>query len=172
MKKAIKFPLVLGIVALCSGLLLSGTYNLTKNTIIEHKVERQTSALKNLFSKISDSDELTLNDEDTEKGITSAIKVISENKTYYTYQITFADLQGGEETSFILVLDSNGAIYKLEFVTLGDNYASKYNNDNFKNSIVGVTSIGKDLIVTGATNTGTPMFEAINQAFDNYGRVK
>ena len=172
MKKAIKFPLVLGVVALCSGLLLAGTYTLTKNTITQHKVERQTSALKGLFSKIDNSDELALNDQDKEKGITSAIKVVSGGTTYYTYQITFADLQGAEETSFILVLNDNGTVNKIHFVSLGDSYAQKYNTDDFKTIIVNVSEIGTDLIVTGATNTGKPMFESINQAFDNYRRVK
>jgi hypothetical protein len=42
MRQIIKFPLVLGAVALCSGLLLAGTYNLTEQTIRENKIERQT----------------------------------------------------------------------------------------------------------------------------------
>ena len=91
MKKFIKFPLVLGLVALCSGVLLSGVYNLTETTIRENKVERQTSALKDLFSSISDSEELTLSEEDIAAGITTAIKVVSESTTYYTYQISFLD---------------------------------------------------------------------------------
>ena len=41
-----------------------------------------------------------------------------------------------------------------------------------KNSLIGKSLLGKDLIISGATYTGTTMFEAINQAFDNYGRVK
>ena len=172
MKKIVRFPLVLGIVALCSGLLLAGTYNLTEKTIRENKVERQTAALKGLFEKIDDSDELELNDKDLEKGITSGVKVISDNKTYYTYQITINDLQGAEETSFILVLNDGGAIDQIEFISLGDTYAEKYKSDQFEKDIKGITLIGQDMILTGATNTGIPLFEAINQAIDNYGRVK
>ena len=172
MKQIIKFPLVLGAVALCSGLLLAGTYNLTEKTIRENKIERQTSALKQLFEKIDDSDELALSDIDKEKGITNAVKVVSNGATYYTYQITFADLQGAEKTSFILVLNNTGAIDKIEFVSLGDTYVEKYQKDKFKESIKNITLIGEDMIETGATKTGIPMFEAINQAFDNYRRVK
>lgn len=172
MKKIIRFPLVLGVVALCSGLLLAGTYNLTEKTIRENKVERQTAALKGLFDKIDDSDELALDDMDKEKGITNGVKIVSGGKTYYAYQITFEDLQGAEKTSFILVLNDKGAIENLKFVSLGDTYAEKYNSDKFVNSIKDITLIGKDMITTGATNTGIPMFEAINQAIDNYGRVK
>lgn len=172
MKKIVKFPLVLGIVALCSGLLLAGTYNLTEKTIKENKIERQTAALKGLFEKIDDSESLELSENDKEKGITNAVKVVSNNNTYYAYQITIEDLQGAEETSFVLVLNNVGAIEMIEFVSLGDTYAEKYNTDKFESNIKGITLIGEDMIVTGATNTGIPLFESINQAFDNYGRVK
>ena len=172
MKKFIKFPLVLGLVALCSGALLSGVYNLTETTIRENKVERQTSALKGLFSSISDSEELTLSEEDIAAGITTAIKVVSEGKNYYTYQITFLDNYDAGESSFILVIDSNGKVSDLKFVSTIDNYAKKYANEDFKKSIIGMKKVGEDLIVTNATCTGEPMLIAVNQALDNYGRVK
>lgn len=172
MKKFIKFPLVLGIVALCSGALLSGVYNLTETTIRENKVERQTSALKNLFTSISDSEEIELSQEDIDAGITAAIKVVSKGKTYYTYQISFLDDYDSGESSFILVVDSNGKVSDLEFVSTIDNYAKKYATEDFKKSIIGMTKVGEDLIVTGATFTGEPMLIAVNQALDNYGRAK
>ena len=52
MNKYVKFPLVLGLVALVSGALLSGTYALTKDRIEQGRAERQTGALSDLFDKI------------------------------------------------------------------------------------------------------------------------
>ena len=172
MKRFIKFPLVLGVVALCSGALLAGVYKLTEDTIRENKVERQTSALKGLFSSISDSEELAINEDDTNAGITAAIKVESKGETYYTYQITVLDDYDAGESSFILVIDEDGKVSDIEFVSTADNYAKKYATDDFKESVIGMTKVGKDLIVTGNTFTGEPILKSINQALDNYGRVK
>ena len=172
MKRFIKFPLVLGIVALCSGSLLAGVYHLTEDTIRENRIERQTSALKNLFSSISDSKEIALNEEDDNAGITTAIKITSNGKEYYTYQITFTDDYDAGESSFILVVDSDGKVSDIEFVSLIDNYAKKYDTEEFKESVIGMTKVGQDLIITGSTYTGEPLLKSINQALDNYGRTK
>ena len=56
MKKYIKLPLVLGSVALVSGALLAGTYNLTKERIEQGAIDRQTSAINDLFDKIDNKE--------------------------------------------------------------------------------------------------------------------
>ena len=53
MNKYVKYPLVLGLVALISGALLSGTYHLTKEKIEQGRIDRQTSAINDMFATIT-----------------------------------------------------------------------------------------------------------------------
>lgn len=55
MKNYIKYPLVLGSIALCSGLLIGGLYVLTSPTIMNNIAREEEAALVSIYSSSSDT---------------------------------------------------------------------------------------------------------------------
>ena len=94
MKRYVRFPLVLGVVALVSGALLSGTYHLTKEKIEQGKLARQTGAIGDLFSVIDSQEIVEVKDDFKSQGVESIVKVVSNGKEYNCYTISFNDGKG------------------------------------------------------------------------------
>jgi len=171
--KMIKYPLILGTIALIAGLLLALVYNVTAPVIEKNKNKRENAIVLEMFgesAKISDiSDSLT--DEEKEKGIYAVLKVVSGG-TYYVYKVNVADAFDGDESSFVVAISSSGAISKLKFTSTGDSYASKYASDSYVNSIKGKNGLSTSSdAVSGATKTGKPIIESINAAIAHQGGV-
>ena len=82
MNKFVKYPLVLGVIALISAGLLSGTYHLTKDRIELSRIERQTSAINDMFKTIDSRTLLDVPAEFAAEGIESIIEVESKGKKY------------------------------------------------------------------------------------------
>lgn len=163
MNKYVKFPLVLGLVALVSGALLSGTYQLTKDKIEAGKAERQTGALNDLFSKIDSNEVLEVPADFVSKGVKSIVKVISNGQEYKCFTITFKDSVGGDEGTIIIALDKNAKVYGVKFVSAGDSYMSKYNNDEY---LAKVVDNNKFDAISGATFTSNDLNAVLKIAVD------
>ena len=171
--RMVKYPLILGTIALIAGLLLALIYNITAPVIEKNKNKRENAVVVEMFGdsvKIEDNSS-SLNDIDKSAGITAALKVNS-NGTYYVYKITFNDSFDGDQSSFVVALDSSGKVYKLKFTAVGDSYANKYSTSGYETSVVGKESLTSNDVVNGATKTGNSVVEAINAAIAHQGRVK
>ena len=169
--KMIKYPVILGTIALIAGLLLALVYNVTAPVIEKNRNKRENAVVLEMFgdsAKIIDNSE-SLTKEDKDAGITSALKV---NSSYYVYKITFADSFDGDESSLVVALDSTGKIYKLKFTETGDSYASSYNTSSYESSVKGKNNLTSSDTVSGATKTGNSVVKAINAAIAHKGRVK
>lgn len=164
MNKYIKYPLVLGLVALISGSLLAGTYHLTKDKIAQAKFERQTSAINDLFEKIDKKELVEVPDVFKQKGVDTIVKVTSNNKVYNCYTINSKDGAGGDEFSVIIALDSNAKVFGVKILS-GDNYISKYNNESYLASVVKNNKFDS---IVGATITAGDLNEALELAIDCY----
>lgn len=172
--KMIKYPLILGSIALVAGLLLALVYNVTAPIIEKNKNKRENATVVEMFgenAKITDISD-GLKEEDKERGITSVLKVESKGSNYYVYKITIEDSFDGDESSYVVAVDDSGKIAKLRFTSTGDNYASKYASDGFVSSIIGKSELSDSDVVSGATKTGESIIEAINAALNHEGRSK
>ena len=163
MNKYIKFPLVLGSVALASGTLLATTYQLTKDAIAQGIIDRQTSAINDLFETIDSKELLEIPTDFASKGVNSIVKVKSEGKDYYCYTIEFKDSVGGDKGSVIVALTSDAKVYGVKFVSTGDAYMAKYNDETYLASVV--TNDGFDAI-SGASLTGNDLNMVLKIAKD------
>lgn len=163
MKKYIKLPLVLGIVALVSGTLLATTYNLTKDTIEAGKIDRQTSAINDLFTNIESKELVEVPEAFKQKGIETIVKVKSNKKEYHCYTINFKDSLGGDASSIIIALDSDAKIYGVKFVSTGDSYMSKYNNDTYLANVVKNNQFD---LISGASVSGNDLKDVLKLAID------
>lgn len=171
--KMAKYPLILGLIAFIAGLLLALVYNVTAPIIEKNTNKRENAIILEMFgesSKITNISD-TLNEEEKGKGIYAALKVQSSG-IYYVYKISTADAFDGDESSYVVAIDSNGKVCKIEFTTAGDSYASGYASDSYESSIKGKTSLSDSDVVSGATKTGKPIIAAINAAISHKGRVR
>lgn len=169
MKKYVKFPLVLGIVALVSGALLAGTYNLTKDKIEQGKIDRQTSAINDLFTSIDSKEVVEVPSEFKSQGVDSIVKVKSKGKEYNCYTITFKDSVGGDQSTVIIALDSKAKVYGVKFLTIGDSYLSKYNNKEYFAKVV---KNNKFDAISDATMTGNDLNKVLKIAVNCFkGKV-
>ena len=171
--KMIKYPLILGIIALIAGLLLALVYNVTAPIIETNKNKRENATIIEVFGENAQIENISenLNDDDKEKGIDNAYIVESSGKKYYVYDITIKDGVGSDNSSALLALD-NGKIYTLKFITIGDDYAKTYDSKSYIDSIVNEDSLASSDVIGGATLTGEYVVESINAASAHYGRVK
>lgn len=172
--KMVKYPLILGVIALVAGLLLALVYNVTAPIIEENKMKRENAIVIEMFGEnvsITDISD-TLNSDEKNIGIYSSLKVKSGSKTYYVYKVTFADSFDGDESSYVVAIDSSSKIYKLRFTSTGDSYASKYASESYQNKVEGKGSltINSDK-VSGATATGRSIVDSINATIAHKGRV-
>lgn len=171
--KMVKYPLILGLIAFIAGLLLALVYNVTAPVIEKNKNKRENAIVLEMFgenAKITNISD-TLNDEEKNKGIYAVLKVQSSG-IYYVYKITTADAFDGDQSTYVVAIDSNGKIHKIEFTATGDSYASGYASDDYESSIKGKTSLSDSDVVSGATKTGKPIIAAINAAISHKGRVR
>lgn len=162
MNKYVKYPLVLGLVALVSGSLLAGTYELTKDKIEQGKIDRQTSAINDLFTKIDNKELVEVPTDFATKGINTIVKVTSSGQIYNCYTITMKDSVGGDEFSLIIALDKNAKVYGVKIIS-GDSYLSKYNSSEYFATVV---KNNKFDAISGATLTGGDLNEALKLAVD------
>ena len=163
MNKYVKFPLVLGTAALLSGALLATTYQLTKEKIEQGAIDRQGGAINDLFETIDKKEVLEVPSDYASRGVTSIVKVTSDGKDYNCYTINFKDSVGGDEGSVIIVLDSSAKVYGVKFVTTGDSYMAKYNDETYLASVV---NNDKFDAIGGATLTGNDLNNVIKIAKD------
>ena len=171
--KMVKYPLILGLVALFAGLLLALVYNITSPIIEENKIKRENEVIIEMFGddvKIEDIS-TTLKDAEKSAGITSALKTIDSGKTYYVYKVTFADEFDGDESSYVMAVDSNGKVYKFKFTLSADDWAGKYDKTAYINSIIGKASLNDNDIISGASGTGKALIKSVNAAIAHKGRV-
>ena len=172
--KMIKYPVILGVIALVAGLLLALVYNITNPIIEENKIKRENAIVIEMFDDDIGIEDIsdTLNDEEKSFGIYSSLKVTSKGKKYYVYKVSIKDSFDGDESSYVIAIDSSSKIYKLKFTSVGDSYASKYNNDSYVNKIEGKgkLTVNSDT-VSGATATGKTITQSINATIDHKGRV-
>jgi len=171
--KMIRYPLILGLIALIAGLLLALVYNVTAPIIEQNATKRENATIVEMFgedAKIEDISD-TLNSDDTSKGVDNVYIVKSESKEYYVYKITIQDGVHDDDSNAIVAL-KNGKIYTLKFTKVGDNYAGAYNTNNYINGIVNKGSLTNSDVVSGNTATGVNVIESINAAIAHYGRVK
>ena len=104
--KMIKYPLILGTIALVAGLLLALVYNITAPVVEENKVKRENAIVIEIFgddAKIEDVSS-TLTNIETSEGIYSVLEVTDSGKKYYVYKVTFADAYDGDKSSYVLVM--------------------------------------------------------------------
>lgn len=163
MKKYFKFPLVLGTVALVSGALLATTYNLTKDKIEQGKIDRQTSAVNDLFETIDSKELVEVPQEFASKGVKTIVKVKSNNKEYNCYTIDFKDGLGGESGTIIISLDSEAKVHGVKFISTGDSYMAKYNDETY---LATVAKNNKFDIISGASVTGGDLNDILKIAVD------
>ncbi len=172
-KRLIKYPLILGLVALVAGLLLALVYNVTAPVIEKNKNKRENAIVLEMYgddAKIEDISD-TLKEEETSKGIYAVLKVTSDGNDYYVYKINVKDAFDGDESSFAVGI-SDGKISKLKFVSTGDSYAGMYSTGDFSSAITGKSEVSDSDVVTGATKTGEPIIESIQASLGHYGRNK
>ena len=169
--KMIKYPVILGVIALIAGLLLALVYNITEPIIEKNKNKRENAIVIEMFGddvKINDISN-TLTKVESDKGIYAVLKVEYSGSNYYVYKVTVADAFDGDESSFVVAIDNEGKVYKLEFTSAGDSYASKYATDSYETSIKGKEELSDSDTVGGATKTGKPIIESINAAIAHKG---
>lgn len=171
--KMIKYPLILGLIALVSGLLLALVYNITAPIIEDNTNKRENAAILEIFGEDAEIENISnkLNSEDNKKGLNNAYIVKSNNKSYYVYKITVKDGVGNDDSSAVVALDS-GKIHTLKFITIGDDYAKTYDSKSYIDRIAGKDSLTDNDVVGDATYTGEYLIEAITAAIDHQGRVK
>lgn len=172
--KMIKYPFILGLVALVAGLLLAIVYNVTKPVIDKNTMKRENAAIVEMLGdNISIEDKTSLvSKEENNKGINNYYKVTRETTIYYVYKLTVADGVGSDDSSCVVALDSNGKLYKIKFTVTGDAYAQKYADDSYLNGLNDKANLGSDDIVSGATSTGNNFISVINEAISHNGRNK
>jgi Na+-translocating ferredoxin:NAD+ oxidoreductase RnfG subunit len=169
----VKYPLILGVIALVAGLLLALVYNITAPIIENNANKRENAVILEIFgddveiNNISDE----LNKSDQNKGLKNAYTVKSAGKEYYVYKITIKDGVGSDDSSAIVAL-RNGKIYTFKLTSIGDDYARKYDSDNYVNGIENKGSLTNGDVVSGSTLTGVYVVDVINAAIAHYGRVK
>ena len=169
MNKYVKFPLVLGLVALVSGALLSGTYHLTKDKIEQGRIDRQTSAINDLFTTISSKSVVEIPVEFASKGISSIVEVVSAGKTYKCYTVNYKDAADGDPISVIIALNESGKVHGVKFVTVDSYIRSNYNNETYLATVV---KNDKFDAVTNATVTAGDLNAALKLAKDCFkGKV-
>jgi len=166
-------------VALVSGTLLAATYQLTKEKIEQGVIDRQTSAINDLFNTIEHKELIEVPSEFATKGVQTIVKVESEGKEYNCYTISFKDGVGGDEGVIIIALDSDAKVYGVKFVTTGDSYMAKYNDDTYLASVVNndkFDAIGGATVTAGDLNKvlslakecfGGKIVEPIDELFEN-----
>lgn len=171
--KMLRYPLILGAVALIAGLLLALVYNITAPIIEKNTNKRENAAIIEIFGENAKIENIsdTIEDKDSSKGVNNAYIVKSSGKTYYVYKVTIKDGVGSDNSAAILAL-SNGKIHTLKLTSVGDDYARKYNNDSYITGIKNKGSLSDSDVVSGATATGVYVVESINAAIAHYGRVK
>ena len=171
--KFIKYPLILGGIALVAGLLLAFVYNFTLPIIEKNANKREIAVVIEMFGENAKITYMTntLNDSTKSKGIYSVLKVVSGG-TYYVYKISVNDSFDGDESSFVVAIDNSGKIFKMEFSQTGDSYASKYASDSYLSSIKGKTNLSDSDVVSGATKTGEPIIDAVNAAIMHKGGIR
>lgn len=173
--KMIKYPIILGLIALVAGLLLALVYNTTYPVIDENKVKRENAIVIEMFgddAKIEDVSN-TLTDTETSLGIYSVLKVTDSGKNYYVYKVTFADAYDGDKSSYVLTLTSAGKIYDLTFTAAGDNYASGYAEEDYSDDVIGKGSLSINIDkIGGATATGRSFIDSVNASIQHQGGIK
>ena len=173
--KMVKYPLILGTIALVAGLLLALVYNITAPVIEENKVKRENAIVIEMFgddAKIEDISD-TLTEVETKEGIYSVLKVTDSGKKYYVYKVTFADAYDGDKSSYVLTLTSAGKIYDLTFTAAGDSYASGYASEDYSEDVKGKGSLSINADkVGGATATGKSFVASVNTAIKHQGGIK
>lgn len=171
--KLIRYPLILGIIAVIAGLLLAVVYNVTSPIIEKNANKRENAVILEVFGEDAKIENIStsLNADELDSGVNNAYEVKSEGKTYYVYKLTIKDGVGSDDSAAIVALQ-NGKIYTLKITSAGDSYANLYASNSYLNKIKGKTSLADSDVVTGASDTGDNVVAAINAAIAHYGRVK
>lgn len=173
--KMVKYPLILGLIALVAGLLLALVYNVTYPVIEENRIKRENAVVIEMFGEDASISDVSQTLTDTEKslGVYASLKVTSKSKKYYVYKVNFEDSFDGDVSSYIVAIDSSNKIYKFKFTSAGDSYASKYSSEDYASKIEGKGSlaINKDK-VSGATATGKSIVDSINAVIEHAKGVK
>ena len=171
--KMIKYPLILGVIALISGLLLSLVYNVTAPIIEKNAYNRETAAIIEIFGEDAEIKNVsdTLTQDDTDSGLNNVYTVNSNSKLYHVYKITVKDGVGSDDSSALVAL-INGEVHTLKFISVGDDYAKTYDSKSYIDSIVGKDSLDNSDTIGGATYTGEYLIIALNAAIAHQGRVK
>ena len=158
MNKYVKYPLVLGLVALISGALLSGTYHLTKDKIEQGRIDRQTSAINDLFTNITRKELLEVPEEFKAKGIETIVEVESDSKVYKCYTVSYKDAADGDPITVIIALNDAGKVHGVKFVTVDSYIKTNYNNEEYL-----ATVVAKDKFdaVSNATASATDLNDAL-----------
>ena len=161
MNKYIKFPLVLGTVALISGALLATTYQLTKEKIEQGVIDRQTNVITDLFEKIDSKTLLDVDENFSQKGVSSIIEVVSDGNVYKCYTINYKDGADGENISVIIALDSDAKVYGVKFINVDSYVSDYYNNEEYLASVVENDNFD---VITDATKTANDLNKALKIA--------
>ena len=171
--KMVKYPLILGVVALVAGLLLALVHNITAPVIEKNAIKRENAAILEIFGEDIELENISedISDEEKSKGVNNAYIVESEGKEYYVYKITIKDGVHSDDSAAIVALQ-NGKIHTLKFTSVGDEYAKVYDTKSFVGSIVNKGSLSSSDVISGCTATGSNLVESVNAAIAHYGRVK
>lgn len=167
MNKYIKFPLVLGIVALLSGALLAFTYQLTKERIQQGVIERQANAINDMFEEIDTKVVKDIPSEFESKGITSIVEVTSNSNVYNCYTINYKDSADGDNITIIIALDKECKVYGVKFVSIDNYISSNYNNQEYLDSVVEKDSFD---VISNATLSANDLNEVLNIAKECFKR--
>lgn len=172
--KIVKYPLILGTIALVAGLLLALVYNITAPIIEENKIKRENSIIIEIFGEDAKVEDIsnTLTNLETSKGIYSVLKVTDSGNKYYVYKVNTEDNYDKGVNSYVVAIDNSGFIYKFKMVSYADNFGEYYASDDYADSVKGKNTLTEDDIVSRATKSGEPIVESINVAIAHQGRVK
>ena len=171
--KLVRYPIILGTVALIAGLLLALVYNVTAPIIAKNANIRENAEIVELFgadatiTNIKDS----INDTDKKAGVNDAYTVESKGTKYYVYKVTITDGVGSDNSNAIVAL-KDGKVHAFRLTKSGDAYSDKYASENYFNMIKGKNNLKDTDVVGGATATGEYVVKAVNATIAHYGRVK
>ena len=143
-----------------------------------HAAENQTSYVSHLTKKLeklfAGTSDFTTIEVDTFGTIASALTFKVDGAVYYAF---YAKSMGYKQMDIYIVIDSNGAIAKLDIKQLFfdedyfENYPEDLNQSEYKESFEGITSdtwTGDEAMIAGATKTSNAIKQATTDAFNAF----
>lgn len=179
MRDLLRNSLRLLLITLIAGVLLGGTYELTKQPIAHQRMLKSNAALMTLFPQAEDFEELSLDLLDASSRPLAAFKVLSSGQTS-GYAVRTAGRGGYKgEVEATIGFAADGTISGIE---IGQNSETKGIGTNAFESTFLSQFIGKPAetmvygsggvdAVSGATMTSNAVLSAVNQAIDCYHTV-